>query len=369
MTLHVKKISDQERDFWDQSIVKFPHAHPLNAYGWGMVRKIDGWEPSYFVALEGDVVKGMVMVLHKRIPWTGLSIMYAPKGPVCDPEDIETIKALIKKVKEEGRARRSILLRIDPNLVEDKFENGLDPFIEVGFTHLNYRWSYWNSPRDVYRIELNKVETNEELFNTIDKRSRRRVRKAKRDGLVIKLADSIDELKSFYRIFSKVAVEKGFLFRSYEYQKKLWDEYISRGNGNLFIGVYQEKIVGGEICLNFANKCLAMHIGVLPEYNKLCSNDVYNWESIRWAKEIGCQWYSFRGVGSTPTQEQYKKKFNPQIVSLVGYYDLPLRPIFYRIFYFVELKVLPITVSVYKWIRKKYMWNNDKLKKTRHCLH
>jgi lipid II:glycine glycyltransferase (peptidoglycan interpeptide bridge formation enzyme) len=362
MTLQVVKVVEGERALWDQAVVTLPLAHPLNAYGWGKVREIDGWKPSYFVAKEGDAVKGMIMVLTKNIPWTGLSIMYAPKGPICELEDHETLKSLLESVREEAVRKRSIFLRIDPNISEDRFNNAMDPFIEEGFIHLEHRWSFWNSPRDVYRIDLGNIPTGEDFFNSIDRDARRCVRKSEKEGVSIRPAESLEELHRFYEIFSQFSVEKGFMCRQLKYQEILWREYIATGNGRLFLAVYNGEIIGGLICLLFGRKCLAMHMGTPPQYSKLQTNYAYVWESIRWAKERGCLWYSFRGVGTTPTQESFKRKFRPRAVALVGYYDLAFRPWLYRVFYSVEFKVLPRIWRTLMRVRRGYKLFVDKTK-------
>ncbi|KJS03129.1 MAG: hypothetical protein VR65_02490 [Desulfobulbaceae bacterium BRH_c16a] len=354
MTLHVLKIDEGERDLWDQAVITFAHAHPLNAYGWGRVREIDGWKPSYFVAKEGDTVKGMIMVLTKKIPWTGLSIMYAPKGPLCDPSDQNTLNALLTKVRQEGRKKRTIFIRIDPNLAEENVSTGNDPFINEGFIHLEHRWSFWNSPRDVYRIDLTKARNEDELFKTIDHSARKSVRKAQKEGVTIRPAENPGDLKKFYEIFSNVSVEKGFMCRKLKYQEALWSEYIEKGNGQLFLGIYQGEVIGGAICLVFGGKCLGMHMGTASEFMKLQTHSGYVWESLKWAQQLGCSWYSFRGVGTTPAQESFKRKFRPQIVALVGYYDLPFRPLLYRVFYCAEFKVLPMIWRTLMRVRRGY---------------
>jgi lipid II:glycine glycyltransferase (peptidoglycan interpeptide bridge formation enzyme) len=142
--------------------------------------------------------------------------------------------------------------------------------------------------------------------------------------------------------------------RDYEYQRKLWDEYISKDRGRFFLAKYDGKIIGGLICVMFAKKCLAMHMGTPYKYQKLQTYYAYVWESIKWAKERDCIFYSFRGVGTTPTQEYFKSKFLPEIVSLVGYYDLPFRPFFYRLFYYGEFTLLPKAWSIIINLRKFY---------------
>ena len=338
---------------WNSFLSSFEYAHPLNAYGWGRVRAIDGWNPSYLIA-EDDCgsVRGGMLILHKKIPLTGLSLLYSPKGPICDPFDIDVVKSFTEYLKELGSKGRYIFLRIDPNFHDDIYKNDKDPFEGLGYIHLEHRWSFWNSPRDVYRIDLTKTSTTDELFNTLDRDARRCVRKAEKEGVVIRVAKSVDELIDFYKIFSSFTVKKGFICRQLEYQKSLWYNFVEKGNGRLFLAVYKEKIIGGLICISFGGKCLAMHMGTPPEYNKLQTYYAYVWESILWAKESGFTWYSFRGVGTTPTQESFKKKFGPQVYSLVGYYDLPLRPLLYKIVIFFEFQALPRVWKYLMIVRK-----------------
>ena len=355
------QMQEYERDLWDQYAMLFSHVHPLNAFGWGKIREIDGWEPKYYVVKDGDTIKGMIMVLKKDIPLTSYSIWYAPKSPLFAGQDLETLKIILRHVKEEGKNKNAIFLRIDPNLQEDVFSKGEDPFEEGGFIHLSHRWSFWNSPRDVYRIDLKKFASTEELFKTFDRDTRRCIRKAEKDGVSILASEKISDLRAFYDIFHQFSVDKGFMCRSYQYQQALWKEYVANGNGQLFLAIYKGNIIGGIVCLSFGKKCLAMHMGTLPQYSKLHATYAFVWASIRWAKEKGCHWYSFRGIGTTPTQESFKRKFKPAAIALVGYYDLPFRPFLYKVFNFGEFELLPRIWRALMVLRRGYSFVVRKL--------
>ncbi len=353
--MKIIELKTNVNERWNAFLSNFEYNHPLNAHGWGSVRSIDGWNPSYLIVEdEKGLVRGGMMILIKSIPWTGFSLMYSPKGPICDPFDVEVIQKFSDYFKELGGKSRCIFLRIDPNFHENVYKNNKDPFLECGYIHLEHRWSFWNSPRDVYRIDLTKASTTDELFNTLDRDARRCVRKAEKEGVTIRAAQSIEELIEFYNIFSGFTVKKGFMCRQLEYQKSLWRNFVEKDNGRLFLAVYKDKIIGGLICISFGGKCLAMHMGTPPEYNKLQTYYAYVWESMRWAKENNFSWYSFRGVGTTPTQESFKRKFGPEVYSLIGYYDLPLRPFLYKIFYFLEFIVLPYTWKYLMKLRQFY---------------
>ena len=340
-TVQVRELSPLEKDYWDREIQRFEFVHPLNAFEWGQVRAVDNWLPVYLVAERAGKFTGAMMVLQKKLPLTPFSLFYSPKGPVWDYGDDETLTSLIGKVQELAQKKRAIFLRVDPNIRESFIHENEDKLSLLGFIHLDQRWSFWNSPRDVSRIDLTRVNTGEEYFNLLDRDTRRCIRKAAKEGVVIEAATTEVELKTFYDIFKEFSVNKRFMSRDYEYQKRLWDTYIVNGMGRLFLAKYQGKIIGGLICIMFGGKCLAMHMGTPYKYQKLQTYYAYVWESINWAKEEGCTWYSFRGVGTTPTQEFFKKKFLPEVVGLVGYYDLPFSPLLYKAFYFGEFSLLP----------------------------
>ena len=57
---------------------------------------------------------------------------------------------------------------------------------------------------------------------------------------------------------------------------------------------------------------------------------------------MGCRWYCFRGEGPSGSHDQYKRKFNPQLAELIGYYDFPFLKSLYKLFYLNEFIILPM---------------------------
>lgn len=336
-----RELKNDQMNYWNANIAKLSCAHPFQAYQWGQVRAIDGWESTCIVVESENGFKGGMLTLIKKLPALNASIFYAPRGPVLDYKEAGVMEALLNSAKELAKQHNAIFLRIEPNLPES-FGNQGDLFVKKGFNHLAQRWTFWSSPRDVYRINLVDKKDEKQLFNSLERDARRCVRKAKKEGVSIEPATSKYELRQFYGIFREFTIQKGFMVRAFEYQEKLWDEFISKGMGRLFLARYNGEIIGGLICIMFANKCVAMHMGTPYRYQRLQTYYAYVWESIKWAKENGCEWYSFRGAGSTPTQERFKRKFGPQVVRLAGYYDYVFKPFLYKAFYFSEFTAIPI---------------------------
>ena len=243
-------------------------------------------------------------------------------------------------------------MRIDPNFSEKDMLNAGESFLNEGLVHLANRWSMWNAPRDVYRIDLTKAENKDTLFMSLDRQARKAVRKSRKQEVTIQHATLLSDFNIFCKIFKEFTSERGFMSRGYAYQKALWDEFVMPDNGKLFLAIYQGKIIGGLLCLVFGKKCLAMHMGTLLKHRHLRTNDAYVWEAIKWAKGISCSWFSFRGVGSSQTEKRFKKKFGPNEVALVGYYDLPFHPLLYSLFCKIEFELIPMAVPIFITIRK-----------------
>ena len=348
----VREVTETEREYWNSEVQRFPVCHPLNAFEWGQVRSVDGWIPIYLCAERDGRFCGGLLILKKRLPYTRLTVLYAQKMPVWDYEDDRTLAALVDAAMAIGKRENAILLRINPNIPEAAVDGRKDKFVELGFRHLEQRWSYWNSPRDVARIDLTAFANPQDYFEHLPKNTRGSTRKARREGLEIGPAASKTELAQFYEMFRQFSLERGFMVRDYAYQEKLWETYLQRGLGRLLVAKYQGKVVGGSLDLLFAGKCLGMHGGSLLAYRKLAVDDTCNAEAIMWAKEKGCFWYSFRGLGSTDSQGAYKRKFMANVVPLVGYYDLPFRPLLYKLFYWAEFTLLPASWPVIIRVRK-----------------
>jgi peptidoglycan pentaglycine glycine transferase (the first glycine) len=348
----VREIGETERQYWNTQIQRFKSAHPLNAFEWGMVRSVDGWTPIYLCAERDGEFRGAMMILKKRLPCTPFTILHAQKMPVWDQADDETIAALLKAASQIGRRDRAIFLRITPNIPESSAQGLKDKLVGLGLRHLEQRWSYWNSPRDLLRVDLTQAASPEDMFSRLGRSARRDIRRAQREEFTVERATTKEESKAFYRVFHEFTIEKGFMARSYEYQEKLWETYLQQGMGRLLLAKYRGEIAGGAIDLAFAGKCLHMHVGAPRRYRDLHINDALVWEGIRWAKENDCSWYSFRGVGSTTSQEVFKRKFNPTVVSLIGYFDLPFMPLLYKLFYWAEFTLLPFSWPFIIWARK-----------------
>ena len=104
------KIADA-REF-DEFVYSHPKGHMMQTSAWGKVKK--EWDWTGFIARDDEGrIKGVCAVLIRQIPMTPFRMMYAPRGPVCDLSDEETVKELLTAAAEYGKKNRAYTLKID----------------------------------------------------------------------------------------------------------------------------------------------------------------------------------------------------------------------------------------------------------------
>ena len=110
---------DSIRTFTDQEIDAFVTAqskgHFMQSPRWGKVKS--EWRSRVLVSTDQNgEIRGTLHVLMRKTPVFGYSLMYAPRGPVCDIHDEKTIGDLIAQAKALCKKERCYELKIDPDV-------------------------------------------------------------------------------------------------------------------------------------------------------------------------------------------------------------------------------------------------------------
>ena len=70
---------------------------------WSQVKK--GWDAAqFFIEKDGKITAALSLVIKRM---AGFSMLYAPRGPVCDPLDGESIEALIRELSAYAKIGRA----------------------------------------------------------------------------------------------------------------------------------------------------------------------------------------------------------------------------------------------------------------------
>ena len=99
------------------------------------------WKRQVISVRRDGVLVGGVSVLLRRIPFTPWKLLYAPRGPVCDPSDIETLSSITRGIRELAKREHGYLFKADPDVLlnDDAFQKSM---ASLGYRLLPETWAF-----------------------------------------------------------------------------------------------------------------------------------------------------------------------------------------------------------------------------------
>ncbi|MCL2509301.1 MAG: peptidoglycan bridge formation glycyltransferase FemA/FemB family protein [Oscillospiraceae bacterium] len=325
-----------------------PKGHWLQAPEWSGVKKQWKWEG--IIERDGSgAIAGVMSVLIRRIAGIGVTLMYSPRGPVCDPHDEETFTRLIADAKLLAKKRRSYVIKIDPDVPADDeafaalvqklgfvigsdFENELDGI----------------QPRFVFRLYLNG-RGEDKLMASFHSKTRYNIRLAQRRGVDVKIEDK-SKLPLFCALMKETGERDGFATRPLPYFETMMD--VMGGHCRLYMAYYEGEAVAGTLAVHFGDKVWYIYGASGNKHRDAMPNYLLQWHMIQWAAELGVRVYDFRGVSGDMDETKpiyglyrFKKGFNGDFTEFIGELTLVTKPLMYFL--------LTNALKFYKKLRSK----------------
>lgn len=315
---------------YEEFVKSHPKGHFCQSEKWAKLK--DNWKSETITAEdENGSVKGSMLVLVRKMPLVPYTMMYSPRGPVCDVHDFETIKELTQKARELAKKHNAYVLKIDPDVsVEDKefMKIMSDCGYKLQKTGKNFEGI---QPKFVFRLNVDG-KTEEEVFAMFHTENRRKIRIARdKMGVEVKIGTR-DDLPEFHKIMLETGLRDKFVIRSLDYFQKMYDVFAPE-NLRLYCAYLDGKMIAGTIAILYGDKVWYLYGASSNEHRKAMPNYLLQWEMIKWAIEEKCRIYDFRGVSGDVSPDnplyglyRFKKRFNGDFVEFVGEYELPVKP-------------------------------------------
>ncbi len=154
----------------------------------------------------------------------------------------------------------------------------------------------------------------EVLWRGIHDSAHRAIKKSQREGLVVRLAQSEQDLRAFYEMHLKVRKYKlGLLAQPYRFFQNIWRHFVEAGNGSLLLALHGEKIVAGDFFLVWKDTLYYKFNASLSEDLAHRPNDLLIWEGIQLGKARGLSFLDF-GLSDWDQEGlvRYKRKFGTE---------------------------------------------------------
>ncbi len=371
-------LNSSNKEAYEKFVSEHKKGHFMQSVKWGKIK--DSWVNEAVISYdENKEIKGVMNLLIRRVPVIKHTIMYAPRGPVCDITDEETFKDLIKGAKMLAKKYKSLVLKMDTDIIDPKaarleeVEEGntiinaktikeSEDFIsllkKLGFT-CNDKSKKFEAiqPKHVFRQDI-MGKTEDEVFAMFKSDTRNKIRK--QNGVVTEIGTR-EDIKVFAALMEDTGKRDGFVVRGADYFEKMYDVFAPE-NLRLYMAYYNPendalikaakeekrdypeaqikadkgKAVAGVLAIYYGNKVWYLYGASGNQHRNKYPSEKLQWEMMKWAIENGCDVYDFRGVeakdkedekngeGSQRAQSIYnfKKQFRGTYTTFIGEWEL-----------------------------------------------
>ncbi len=299
---------------WDAFVEATANGQYLQLSPWREVKAANGWGAVRVVADGGSGPIG-AQVLTRRLGPLPMSLGYAPAGPAAVAFDAQSVAAFTDELRRLGRRERLSHVTVDPTVS--------DPAAAEWLRAAGWRRAATVQVDRTWVVDLDVGE--HELWQGMRSKWRQYVQKARRSGFVVLDAggDGIDDL---FRIVVETAKRAGFVFRSRDTYRRVYDAYAGTGRARVLLA----RAPGGEAVA--ALMLVACGAKVVEPYGGMTAagaegraNYLLKWEAMRSSAERGHTLYDMWGM-ATPGIAQFKQGFGGREIRYIGAFDLVLRP-------------------------------------------
>lgn len=307
-------------------------SHFLQIPTWADVK--DAWDWRGVLAYEEGQIKGAMSVLIRPLPM-GCSLLYAPRGPVCDRNDPYVLACLLGAADDLAVAVNALEFLTDPD----------EPDCNQNFRELMQTWGFREredagfdnvQAQHVFRLHLGG-KTEDSVFANFCQKTRYNIRLAMRKGVQIRIYPGDgeipeQELDAFNRIMEETACRDHFIPRQKEYYRKVFEALGQEAV--LFVAYLADVPIAGTIGVYSGGKGWYLYGASSNAHRNVMPNYLLQWEMVRMALERHCAFYDFRGVPGDLKEDnplyglyRFKKGFGSTYTKFTGLFVKRYRPV------------------------------------------
>jgi CelD/BcsL family acetyltransferase involved in cellulose biosynthesis len=302
-------IIDPTRDpRWDPFVAGHRYGSVYHTSDWcEVLKKTFSYHPQYLIIEDaGAIVAGMpFMTIDSWI--TGKRLISLPRTSYCDP-------------LTEHDDELALLLEQAYRLVDDQ---GLD-FFEIK-TQRNNGPSNHSELKCYGHFKNQILVLNEGLDKIWDgfhrSSTRKNIKKAQKDAVMIRIADSEHDVKTFYELHKQITKKHMIPPRPYIFFKNIWEVLRPKNTVTVLMAEWEGNSVAAGLFLRSKDSMIFEFTGLNHDYSGHSPVHLITWEAIKVACREGLRYFDF---GLTPPDNvglmQYKERWGTQINSLNYYY-------------------------------------------------
>ena len=335
-----------EVERYEKFVRETPYRSLTQDLYWSEVK--DDWgNEQVYVERDGEIVAAM-SILIKSVPG-GYSLLYAPRGPLCDFNDIELVEELLQEAEVVAKKHKAFALKMDP---EQLYTEELDAlYRDRGYevTNVGATKEQLIQPRFNMIVHL-KDEDPDSLMLKFRGRTRSKIRRAAREGVEVSYGTDEQYLKIFYSIYEEMGKRNQISIRSYEYFIKILKAFPN--DARIYVAKHEEDYLAAAVTINYEGKLYYLYAGSSNEKRNMNASHLLNYEMMLWGIEAGADQYDLGGVFILDSEKDglfnFKNGFCQQdgVTHYIGEVDKVYRPMVYKMFVKLVPKLQEIRKSL-----------------------
>lgn len=315
---------------------------------WAHVK--DDWgNEQVYVERDGEIVAAMSLLI-KRVPG-GYSLLYAPRGPICDLHDQQLVEELLSEAEVLVKKYKAFAIKMDP---EQLYTEELDAlYRNSGYTVRNEGAGKEDLIQPRYNMIVKLTgEDPDSLMLKFRGRTRSKIRSSARKGVEVSYSRSDEYLKKFFEIYEEMSVRNQISIRSYEYFAKMREAF---DDLRIYLAKHEDDYLAGAVVINYNGKLYYLYAGSSNTKRNLNPSYLMNYEMMLWGLEIGAEQYDLGGVFVLDSEQDglynFKNSFCQKdgVTEFIGEIDKVYNSFIYNMF----VKVVPKIQKMKKKLQKK----------------
>jgi len=233
-----------------------------------------------------------------------------------------------ERSKDTFFGKKNIIFSEGAEISDDLYEK-IKPSIKSikPFYSLFYAPFYYEGRSSLYRIANNTViidlsKSEEEIWNNLEKKSIRwGVKKAEKEGIKVKEAETESRIREFYNLYENTCKEGGLKPEDYSFFEAVHNILVPKGYAKILVAEKDGKIVSGAIILVSSDYVVLNLTGTGEIGQKLQANILIYWEIIKIGKHLKKKWFDLGGYDLEAKAgekayniNKFKERFGGQIV-------------------------------------------------------
>ncbi|MDO5746682.1 MAG: peptidoglycan bridge formation glycyltransferase FemA/FemB family protein [Actinomycetaceae bacterium] len=295
-----------------------PYGHMLQSLRWAQVK--NNWDPHYVYLRNnaGNISAAMSVLAIKNDGEH--AFLYAPRGPVCDIYDTDTVRELISLMGGGENSyvakQQAFVLRMDPDVIYD--QQLIDTYASINGMNVRSRdigdEHAFSNPRNHMILPFHG-RSIDDIIATYPKKFRYQIRRTYKDGLHTRMFTVKDALFSqaldrFYDLTQQMAQRKGISYRPHNYFVRLCHAFDD-------VRLYEtydddDEVLSSGIVVHYNKKAFYIYAATSDNKRHLQPSVQMIIEAMRHAVDAGMDHFDFGGVYTFDASDGlylYKSKY------------------------------------------------------------